>query len=184
MKSILIFLLASVQLLALEIVLNSGKESKVNYAILHVMDAKPFLCQTIPDALDKKHYICKIDRPINKPIESKKMKLAELDFYEKDGEFYVTIDPKVDSKLIPVEESLYLNSEILTKPKEKLYSHWTILLQEKPLYEENSARDGLDFPVDFPKYQKPYIGALDLLTSSLFKIPKKESLNIGISKVF
>lgn len=162
MKSILIFLLASVQLLALEIVLNSGKESKVNYAILHVMDAKPFLCQTIPDALDKKHYICKIDRPINKPIESKKMKLAELDFYEKDGEFYVTIDPKVDSKLIPVEESLYLNSEILTKPKEKLYSHWTILLQEKPLYEENSARDGLDFPVDFPKYQKPYIGALDL----------------------
>ena len=126
MKSILIFLLASVQLLALEIVLNSGKESKVNYAILHVMDAKPFLCQTIPDALDKKHYICKIDRPINKPIESKKMKLAELDFYEKDGEFYVTIDPKVDSKLIPVEESLYLNSEILTKPKEKLYSHWTI----------------------------------------------------------
>ena len=162
MKSILIFLLASVQLLALEIVLNSGKESKVNYAILHVMDAKPFLCQTIPDALDKKHYICKIDRPINKPIESKKMKLAELDFYEKEGVFYVTIDPKVDSKLIPVEESLFLNSEILTKPKEKLYSHWTILLQEKPLYEENSVRDGLDFPVDFPKYQKPYIGALDL----------------------
>lgn len=162
MKSILIFLLASVQLLALEIVLNSGKESKVNYAILHVIDAKPFLCQTIPDELDKKHYICKISRPISKPIESKKMKLAELDFYEKDGEFYVTVDPKVDSKLIPVEESLYLNSEILTKPKEKLYTHWTILLQEKPLYEEKNVREGLDFSVEFPKYQRPYIGALDL----------------------
>jgi len=162
MKYILIFLLASVQLFALEIVLNSGKESKVNYAILHIIDAKPFSCQTIPDALDKKHYICQISRPINKPIESKKMKLAELDFYEKEGIFYITVDPKVDSKLIPVEESLYLNSEILTKPKEKLYSHWTILLQEKPLYEEKNARDGLDFSIEYPKYQKPYIGALDL----------------------
>lgn len=162
MKSILIFLLASVQLFALEIVLNSGKESRVNYAILHVMDAKPFLCQTIPDVLDKKHYICTINRPIDKPIESKKMKLAELDFYEKEGLFYVTIEPKVDSKLIPVEESLYTTSEVLTKPKEKLYAHWTILLQEKPLYEEKSVQDGIDFPVEFPKYQKPYIGALDL----------------------
>jgi len=162
MKYFLIFLLASVQLSALEIILNSGKESKVNYAILHVIDAKPFGCQTIPDALDKKHYICKISRPMNKPIESKKMKLAELDFYEKDGEFYVTVEPKVDSKLIPVEESLYLNSEILTKPQEKRYTHWTILLQEKPLYEEKDVRDGLDFSVEFPKYQKPYIGALDL----------------------
>ncbi|QIR76179.1 hypothetical protein FA592_08010 [Sulfurospirillum diekertiae] len=162
MKYILIFLLASVQLLALDIVLNSGKENKSNYAILHVIDAKPFLCQTIPDALDKKHYICKISRPINKPIESKKMKLAELDFYEKDGDFYITIDPKVDSKLVPVEESLYDTSEILSKPTETLYSHWTILLQEKPLYQEKEVLDGLDFPVEFPKYQKPYIGALDL----------------------
>jgi len=162
MKFILIFLLASVQLLALEIVLNSGKESKINYAILHVMDVKPFSCQTLPDALDKKHYICKISRPINKPIESKKMKLAEIDFYEKDGEFYVTIEPKVDSKLIPVEESLYTTTEILTKPKEKLYTHWTVLLQDKPLYEEKNVRDAIDFPVEFPKYQKPYIGALDL----------------------
>ena len=162
MKFILIFLLASVQLLALEIVLNSGKESKINYAILHVMDVKPFSCQTLPDALDKKHYICKISRPINKPIESKKMKLAEIDFYEKDGEFYVTIEPKVDSKLIPVEESLYTTTEILTKPKEKLYTHWTVLLQDKTLYEEKNVRDAIDFPVEFPKYQKPYIGALDL----------------------
>lgn len=162
MKFILIFLLASVQLLALEIVLNSGKESKVNYAILHVMDAKPFICQTISDALDKKHYICKIIKPINKPIESKKMKLAEIDFFEKEGEFYISIDPKVDSKLIPVEESLYTTTEILTKPQEKLYTHWTVLLQEKPLYEEKAVRDGLDFPVEFPKYEKPYIGALDL----------------------
>ncbi|WP_263832298.1 DUF7494 domain-containing protein [Sulfurospirillum oryzae] len=162
MKYILIFLLASVQLFALDIILNSGKESKTNYAILHVMDAKPFYCQTIVGELNKKNYICKISRPINKPIESKKMKLAELDFYEKDGEFYIAIDPKVDSKLIPVEESLYNTSEILTKPKETLYTHWTILLQEKPLYEQKAVYDGLDFPVTFPKYQKPYIGALDL----------------------
>ena len=185
MKSILIFLLASVQLFALEIVLNSGKESRVNYAILHVMDAKPFLCQTIPDVLDKKHYICTINRPIDKPIESKKMKLVELDFYEKEGVFYVTIEPKVDSKLIPVEESLYTTSEILTKPQEKLYSHWTILLQEKPLYEEKNVQDGIDFPVEFPKYQKPYIGALDLNGAPISYAQSKDiGLYLEIKKAY
>ena len=162
MKAILILLLISVQTYALELVLNSGKESKTNYAILHVMDAKPFDCQMLVDALETKHYICKISRPISKPIESKKMKLAQIDFYEKEGEFYITVEPKVDSKLVPVEESLYLTTEILGKPKEKLYSHWTILLYEKPLYSEKPVQDSLDFPVEFPKYQKPYIGALDL----------------------
>ena len=162
MKSLIFFLLASVQLFSLELILNSGKESKVNYAILHISDAKPFSCQMIPDTFDKKHYICKINRPMNKPIESKKMKLAEIDFYEKDGDFYITIEPKVDSKLVPVEESLYLVNEVLSKPKEPLYTHWTILLQEQPLYTEKKASEGLDFPVVYPKVQKPYIGALDL----------------------
>ena len=96
MKYILIFLVASIQLLALELVLNSGKESKITYAILHIMDVSPFDCETIPDALDKKHYLCKIDRPINKPIEPKKMKYAEIDFYEKEGAFYIVIEHKFD----------------------------------------------------------------------------------------
>lgn len=162
MKYILILLITSVQLFALELVLNSGKESKINYAILHIMDAQPFDCETIPDAFDKKRYLCKIDRPIDKPVESKKMKYADLDFYEKEGAFYLAIDPKFDSKLIPVQESLYDTTEILKKAKTNRYSHWTILFQEKPLYEQKALYDAIDFPVVYTKNEMPYVGALDL----------------------
>ncbi|MDD3342006.1 MAG: hypothetical protein PHR87_00345 [Sulfurospirillaceae bacterium] len=162
MKLILILLFLSVHSFALEIVFNSGKESKINYAILHIIDTKPLFCETIPDALEKKHYMCKIDRTINKTFESKKLKLAEIDFYEKNKEFYIAIEPKVNSKLIPVEDSLYNTNEVLAKPSQKYYTHWIILLEEAPLYEEQPVLNGLDFPVTFDKYKRPYIGALDL----------------------
>jgi hypothetical protein len=163
MKHIFLLLAAaSVQLFALELVLNSGKENKINYAILHIMDARPFDCETIPDAFDKKRYLCKIERPIDKPVESKKMKYADLDFYEKEGAFYLAIDPKFDSKLIPVQESLYETTEILTKPKQDRYTHWTILFQDKPLFTQKVPYDAIDFPVVYTKNEMPYVGALDL----------------------
>ena len=162
MKFIIALLILSAQLFALTIVLNSGKESKINYAILHLMDTQPFTCETIPDALEKKRYLCKADHPFNKPIEPKKMKFAELSFYAKEGSFYMAIEPKIDSKLIPVEDTLYETTEVLSKPKAKQYRHWMILLQEEPLYKDKVVQDGLDFPIIFEKYQKPYIGALDL----------------------
>jgi hypothetical protein len=162
MKFLFTLLLLSVQLFALELVLNSGKENNTEYAILHIMDAEPFACQTLTLEKDKKHYICQIKRPITKRIESKKMKYAQLDFYEKEGVFYIMIEPKVGSQLIPVEDRLYNSSEILAKPPTSLYTHWTLLLQEKELFEKETVHNGLDFPVEFPKYQRPYIGALDL----------------------
>lgn len=162
MKLFIIFCTLSAQLFALNIVLNSGKESKVNYAILHIIDTQPLVCETIPDALEKKRYLCKASHPFDKPIESKKMKFAELDFYEKEGSFYIAIEPKANSKLIPVEDTLYETSTLLGKPKAKEYRHWTILFQDAPLYKEKNVHEGLDFPVTYEKYQKPYIGALDL----------------------
>ena len=72
MKLFIIFCTLSAQLFALNIVLNSGKESKVNYAILHIIDTQPLVCETIPDALEKKRYLCKASHPFDKPIESKK----------------------------------------------------------------------------------------------------------------
>jgi len=162
MKYILFLFLASVQLLALELALNSGKENKINYAILHIMDANPFYCEMIPDAFDKKRYLCKIERPISNPIKPKNMKIAELSFYEKEGNFYIAVEPKIDSKLIPVEDTLYETTDVLAKPRAKLYTHWTILFQEKPLYEKKSLYDNIDFPIAYTKNEMPSVGALDL----------------------
>ena len=162
MKYIFLLWVLSAQLFALEIVFNSGKENKINYAILHLIDASPFTCETIPDALEHKRYLCKIERAIDKLIEPKKMKFAELDFYEKEGAFYIAIEPKVDSQLIAVEESLFETKEVLGKPKLKRYAHWTILFQEKPLYTQKKPLDAIDFPVVYSKQEMPYVGALDL----------------------
>lgn len=162
MKFFTALLLLSAPLFALTIVLNSGKENKINYAILHLKDTQAFTCEMIPDALEKKRYLCKTKQPFGQAIETKKMKLAELSFYEKEGMFYIAIEPKVDSKLIPVEDTLYESKDVLSKAKKSAYTHWMILLQEEPLYEEKNNHEGLDFPLVFEKYQKPYIGALDL----------------------
>jgi len=162
MKLLLTFLSLSLPLFALNIVLNSGKASNTPYAILHINDTKPFVCETIPDAFDKKRYLCKMEHPFDKPIEPKKMKFAEISFYEKEGFFYIAIEPKVGSELKPVEDTLYEAREILAKPRQKQYTHWMILLQETPLYDEKKVHEGLDFPIVFEKKLKPYIGALDL----------------------
>lgn len=162
MKLFITLCILSAQLFALNIVLNSGKESKVNYAILHIIDTQALTCETIADALEKKRYLCKAKHPFDKPIESKKMKFAELDFYEKEGIFYIAIEPKTHSKLMPVEDTLYETTTLLAKPKMKEYRHWMILFQDAPLYKEKKVHDGLDFSVKYEKYQKPYIGALDL----------------------
>jgi len=162
MKLLLIFLSFLAPLFALNIVLNSGKSNNTAYAILHINDTKPFVCETIPDAFDKKRYLCKMEHPFDKPIEPKKMKFAEISFYEKEGFFYIAIEPKVGSELKPVEDTLYETKEVLAKPKEKHYTHWMILLQEAPLYLEKKVNESLDFPIVYNKTLKPYIGALDL----------------------
>ncbi len=162
MKVLITLLFFLAPLFALNIVLNSGKTNNIPYAILHISDTKPFVCEMIPDAFDKKRYLCKIEHPFDKPIEPKKMKFAELSFYEKEGIFYIAVEPKVGSELKPVEDTLYETVKILEKPLEKRYTHWIIVLQVAPLYPEKKVHEGLDFPIVFEKKLKPYIGALDL----------------------
>ena len=87
MKSLITLLFLSAQLFALSIVLNSGKESKTPYAILHIMDNEPFSCETIENGLEKERYLCKTKKPFTKLIEPKKMKYAEISFYEKENFF-------------------------------------------------------------------------------------------------
>lgn len=185
MKHILILIFTSLHLFALNIILNSGKESHTNYAILHIIDTKPLTCKTIVGELEKKNYLCKFDRPVNQVIEPKKMTLVEIDFYQKNEEFYMAITPKVNSKLIPMEEALFESVEILANPKMKEYKHWMVLLEQKPLYEDKIVTDGLDFPIVYEKYQKPYIGALDLNGAPISYAQSKDiQLYLDIKKEF
>lgn len=159
---ILLILLFTTQLFSLTIVLNSAKDDGKSYAVLHIEDKEPVDCQTITQSLDKKIYLCKFNKVIKTPIETKKMKLADIDFLEKEKEFYIRIVPKVKSKLMPVRSSLFVTDEVSLNNKKKSFKHWTILLYEKSPFKVKYVDDKIDFPIIYPKNVKPYIGALDL----------------------
>ena len=161
MKNILL-LLFTTQLFSLTIVLNSAKDEGNAYAVLHIEDTQPVDCQTIPQSLDKKIYLCKFNKVVKTPIEAKKMKLVYIDFLEKEKEFYIRIDPKVESKLLPVKDSLFIENEVSDKFSQKKFRHWTILLYEKSPFQANYIDDKIDFPIIYPKNIKPFVGALDL----------------------
>ncbi len=162
MKFILLIPFLTFQLYALNIYVNSAKENGLPYAILHIIDKEPVDCQVVHLALDKKNYICQFKKIVKTPIKIKKLRLVNIDFLEKKKEFYIKITPKVDSKLIPINEILYKTKEVSREVKNKYTKHWTILLYNKPPFGKKLQNDGINFPISYGNFLKPHIGPVDL----------------------
>ena len=186
MKNILLLLLLiSSQLFSLTIVLNSAKQSGKPYAILHIEDKEGVDCQVVPQSLDKKIYLCKFDKVVKTPIKAKNMSLVNIDFLETEKEFYIRIVPKVDSRLIPVKSSLYMNKEVSDKSTMSHFKHWTILLYEKSPFKENYVSETIDFPITYSKELKPYVGALDVNGAPISYVQSKDiRLYLDIKKSY
>lgn len=174
MKFLLTYLIFLSQLFSVTLSLNSAKENSVPYAILHIQDANSFECQGIKQALDQEIYLCSFDKILKAPLQAKNMKLAQIDFLEKEKEFFIRIIPKVQSKLVPIGAPLYTDMEVSDKEKTKKYNHWTILLYTQFPYAESSSDEGIDFPVMYPKDEKPYVGALDLNGAPISYVQSKD----------
>lgn len=155
-------MISALPLFSVNLVLNSAKENDLPYAILHVQDSKPFACETIPQPEGREVYVCAFDRVVKTPIEAKNMPLVEIDFLEKEKSFYIRIMPKVNSKIMGVKNALYMNKEVDSSVPQNEYSHWNILLFEEPPFKRSRAQEGIDFPIHYPKQEKPFVGALDL----------------------
>jgi len=162
MKFILLIPFLTFQLYALNIYVNSAKENGLPYAILHIIDKEPVDCQVVPLALDKKDYICQFKKIVKTPIKTKRLRLVDIDFLEKKKEFYIKITPKVDSRLIPINETLYNTKEVSDEVRSKNTKHWVILLYEKPPFGKKLKNDGINFPIVYDRFLKPYIGPVDL----------------------
>lgn len=185
MKFLLLLILVSTQLFALSITLNSAKDNNLEYAVLHLQDIEPINCQSIPQSLNKVVYLCQFKKIVKVPLNAKNMKLVEIDFLEKKKEFFIKIAPKVESQLIPVKSTLFQNQEVSDKDVKKVYKHWSILLYEKNPFPLAKPNDGIDFPVIFPKEEKPYIGALDLNGAPISYAQSKDiSLYLDLKKSF
>ncbi len=171
---LLLLIFFTTQLFSLTIVLNSAKASGKPYAVLHIEDSELVNCQTLPQDLDKEVYLCKFNKIVKTPIDAKKMPLVDIDFLEKEKEFYIRITPKVKSHILKVQTPLYKSKEVSSNNVKKLVNHWSIFLYEKPLYPSDPISESINFPVIFSKNLKPSIGALDLNGAPISYVQSKD----------
>jgi len=175
MKSkLLLLILFATQLFSLTITLNSAKVHGEPFAVLHVKDDEPFECQAIPQSLDKMVYLCKFDKIVKTSISPKDMKLVEIDFLEKEKDFYIRIVPKADSKLKKVETPLFLANEVGINNPMKKANHWSIFLYEVSPFSQDSSGEKINFPALYPKLLKPSIGAIDLSGEPISYVQTKD----------
>jgi len=162
MKILLLLLFSSIQIFALNIFLNSAKENQSSYAILHIMDHEPIVCKMVPLPLDKKEYLCEFNKTIDSKIESKRLKLVDIDFVSKNDKFYIKIIPKVTSYISAVNQPLYEMKNVRQPEAHATTKHWMIVLYQEPPFGQKDRSEGIDFPITYNKYQMPHIGPVDL----------------------
>ncbi|WP_331775158.1 tetratricopeptide repeat protein [Sulfurospirillum sp. 1612] len=162
MKVLLLLLISSIQIFALNIFLNSAKEKQSSYAVLHIIDHEPIDCKTVPLPLDKKEYLCEFNKTIDSPIESKKLKLVDIDFLNKNDRFFLKIIPKVASRISVIKAPLYSMKNVHQAQNHKGAKHWVIVLYNKPPFGQKDHAEGINFPITYEQYQMPYIGPVDL----------------------
>ncbi len=162
MKHIVIIFFIYVHLFALDIYLNSAKQNNSPYAILHIVDNEPIECHTILLALDKKSYICRFKKIVKNKLGKKKLRFVNIDFLEKDKEFYIKIDPKYGSKLLSLSEELFKLKEIKQEISGKKSKHWVVLLFKKLPFGKKVKSDGINFPITYERYMMPSVGPVDV----------------------
>ena len=162
MKYIFLIFISITQLFALDIYLNSAKEDNLPYALLHIIDDKPIACSIIHLPLDKKNYICKFKNIVKNRIRKKKLRLVDIDFFEKKDAFYIKIIPKFDSQIVAINSALYNTKDVDTLKPTKKSKHWTILIYKKYPFGKKDSIDGINFPITYDKYLRPSVGPVDL----------------------
>ena len=176
MKYIFLIFIFITQLFALDIYLNSAKEDNLPYAILNITNDKPIVCSTIHLPLDKKNYICKFKKIVKNRINEKKLRLVNIYFIEKKDAFYIKIIPKFDSQMVAINNILYNTKEVNTLKITKKSKHWSILIYKKYPFGEKGNIDGIDFPITYDKYLKPFVGPVDL-NGAPIAYAKSEDIN-------
>lgn len=157
----LIFFLFIVRLAALDIVLNTAKEDKKPYAILHLIDERSINCQENYKEFSQKEYICKFKGSVKTDIKNKNTPLLELEFQARENDFFVVIKPKFNSKLYDFSKSLYQNNEAEIFSKQKS-NHIAIVIYDKLRFINETGTKGINFPIFYPELKTPSVGALDL----------------------
>jgi len=162
---LLLFLLSSNILFALEISINGAKENYQKFSILHISDDNKFVCQAIKDDFEiTTKIVCAFPKRPSKSIKELQNDFYKIDTFVKKKTFFVVITPYHKIKLMPVVLDL-INDETIYQPDVSLSNHWMIIGYSDTLPLINN-KPKPEIAINFPYYSNkdklPYVGGLDL----------------------
>jgi len=165
LKWILLPLLLSIPLFALEISINGAKENHQDFSTLHIKDSTKFVCQEIKDDfLITTKIVCAFTKQPERSIAKLQNNFFKVDTFVKKGTFFLAITPFHKVKLMPVVFNL-TEDETIYNPEVSISKHWMVigysdtipLINNKPRPEIS-----INFPYYSDKDKFPYVGGLDI----------------------
>ncbi len=170
MRIPLIVLILLTNVFALEVMINSGIESKKRYSVLHIKSEEKFNCKELKDGFgETTEVICLFSKiPSNKFSKSENMFFKIFSESTQNG-FVVRIRPKHKIHLYP---KMYdIKGDAANTIEQAQYDYeWNIIGFEENipyLQEEEKPKSSINFPISIP-YEYPRVGAVDVVKRPLF----------------
>lgn len=153
----------SLQLYALQLQIDTARQSSQFYSILHITDTKSFICEREPSAtIASSEAICAfMDKPkhIFKNISNNYFNVIST---IKDNMFFVIIQPKYKMYMRPISFNLTIDQTVFNADV-KTAKKWLVIGYKNtlPLIGEKTYH-ALNLPVTFSNMTPAYVGGLDL----------------------
>lgn len=165
-KWILLLLVLSTNFLfALEISINGAKEQHKKFSTLHISDDKNFVCQAIKDDFEiTTKIVCAFSKRPTKSIKKLQNNFFKIDTLIKKKTFFLVITPFHKIKLMPILFDLRTD-ETFYQPDVEISNHWMIIgySDKLPLINNKPKPDiAINFPYYSNKDKLPYVGGLDI----------------------
>ncbi len=155
----------SLNLFALDISIQGGKEDFKNYSTLHLINKDRFLCQEIKNDFEVvTKIVCAFSKFPSQKIEPLQNDFFKIETQVKDETFFLIITPYKKMKLYPIVFKLYIDDSIY-QADVKLAKHWMIIGYDTSIpYIKNDDKSevAINFPFYLDKDKLPYVGSLDL----------------------
>ncbi|MEA1916760.1 MAG: flagellar protein [Campylobacterota bacterium] len=150
---------------ALEISFNSAKTDDNKFSAIHLIDKKPFLCESQKDTFNETiEIICAFSQSPSQRVKPLKDDFFTLTSKVQGKTYFIIIRPREKMKLFPMifnlqkEDKFFQSSVVMSK-------RWMIVgyKDKMPLINTSSTpAQGINLPIIMSKEMLPYVGGLDI----------------------
>lgn len=172
MRIIFLLLLNVYILFAFELTLNTGRENKQSFAVLHVQNDLDFTCQKFTTE-NKIRFECIIPGVVDTPLNNQNFATFDLKFVKETQKIKMIILPKTDARMFDLSQNIYIDKELSNSTSHKSKG-FTFIFTDNLIRKKEY--DGLNFGINFPYESLPYVGALDLNSNPVI-IPQSADIN-------